>query len=127
LNPLPRLPGSLDGLLAAVAQRDLAEAVRAQGVEGEVDGVQARGAQRGQMLPEEQRIGRHRQPLQAVRLQPPDSSDQIVDSAPDQRLPAREADLACPQPHEQRRQALDLLEGEQVVLGQQRHAFLRMQ
>ena len=39
-------PDCLDGLLAAVAQRDLPEAVRAQGIEREIDGIQAGGAQR---------------------------------------------------------------------------------
>src|SRR5207253_5219883 len=56
---------------------------------------------------------------------PADPRDQVVHAPTDQRFAPRQPDLADAQPDEERRQALDLLEGEEVAFGEQRDAFLR--
>ena len=114
-----------DGLFAPVAQRDGAEAVRPQRVEREVHRIEARRPQRRDVALEQQCVRGHRQPLQPERLQPAEPRDEIVDVAAHQRLTPRDADLPHAQPHEESSQALDLLEREQVVLGQERHALRR--
>ena len=115
----------VDGLLATLPPGDPVEAIGTQRVEREVDRVQPGAQERGDVLAQEQRVGGHHQPVESARLERSDPLDQLLDAAPHQRLASGEADLGHAEAHEQRRQTLDLLEAEQVVLGQQLHAFLR--
>ncbi len=104
-----------DHVVEAVASGDRVEGLAADGVEADVDPVEAGCRERGRRALESQRVGGQADLERRVDgLGTPDDVDQ---AAPHERLPAGEADLAHPEPADADvDQPDDLVVGQHVVV-----------
>ena len=123
-------PGRLRGvdagkhLVEIAPARDGAELVGVERIERDIDALDAVTCQLAGKARQLGAVGRQRQLVErAAREMPRERADQRHDPAADQRLAAGKAELAHPLGDERGAQPVELLEGEQIGLRQERHVL----
>ena len=101
--------------------RDVAEGVRVQVVEADVDPPHARSDHSGTMLDERIAVGRHRQFVETMADMPTEPPDKLAHVAPHERLAATETDLVDPPLDEALGDDRNLFEAQQSTARQERH------
>ena len=96
-----------------VAARELEEAVAVERVERDVEALDARGDERGGVALEQEAVGGQRQVAHARQRR--EHRDQARQVAPDERLAAGQPHVADAHLREQAHDALELLEGQDLV------------